>query len=80
MLILSRRIGESIVIGEDVIVTVLKSAGNQIRLGIAAPGNVPVHREEIFDKITQENAKEQLDGKPIDSNLASNAIVSFAKK
>ncbi len=51
MLILTRRVGESVVIGEDVTVTVLGVKGNQVRIGINAPKNVSVHREEIFERI-----------------------------
>ena len=51
MLILTRRVGESVVIGEDVTVTVLGVKGNQVRIGINAPKTVSVHREEIFDRI-----------------------------
>ena len=51
MLILARRVGESVVIGEDVTVTVLGVKGNQVRIGINAPKTVAVHREEIFERI-----------------------------
>ncbi len=51
MLILTRRVGESVVIGEDVTVTVLGVKGNQVRIGINAPKQVAVHREEIFERI-----------------------------
>lgn len=55
MLILTRRVGEKIVIGDDEYgVTVLGVKGNQVRLGIDAPRNVEVHREEIYERIRQE--------------------------
>ena len=55
MLILTRRVGETVVIGEDISVTVLGVKGNQIRLGINAPKDVAVHRQEIFDRIQNES-------------------------
>ncbi|MHB8477631.1 MAG: carbon storage regulator CsrA [Steroidobacteraceae bacterium] len=54
MLILTRRMGEMLRIGEDVSVTVLGVKGNQVRLGISAPNDVAVHREEIFRRIAEE--------------------------
>lgn len=54
MLILTRRVGESICIDDGVAVTVLGVKGNQVRVGIAAPANVSVHREEIYDRIQRE--------------------------
>jgi len=51
MLILTRRVGESVMIGDDVIITVLGVKGNQTRVGITAPKSVPVHREEVFERI-----------------------------
>ena len=56
MLILTRRIGESVKIGDDVMVAVLGVKGLQVRIGIDAPKNVPVHREEIVEKIKREQA------------------------
>ena len=57
MLILTRRIGERIVIGDDVTVSVLGLKGNQVRVGIEAPRDVPVHREEIYQRILKERAE-----------------------
>jgi carbon storage regulator len=57
MLILTRKTGESITIGDDVKITVLGIHGRQVRLGIVAPQKVVVHREEIYVKIQEENKK-----------------------
>ena len=58
MLILTRRPAESIVIGDEVIrITVLSVKGNQVRIGVDAPDDVEVHREEIFEKIKAENKR-----------------------
>lgn len=54
MLILTRRIGETVVIGNDVDVTVLGVKGNQVRIGVKAPKDIAVHREEIYERICQE--------------------------
>jgi len=54
MLILTRRVGESLMIGDDVNVTVLGIRGNQVRIGVDAPKDVAVHREEIYERIQQE--------------------------
>ena len=54
MLILTRRVGETIVVGDDVKITVLGVKGNQVRIGVNAPKSVSVHREEIFNRIQQE--------------------------
>lgn len=55
MLILTRRVGETLMVGDDVTVTVLGVKGNQVRIGVNAPKDVAVHREEIYDRIRKEN-------------------------
>ena len=58
MLILTRRVGETLMIGDAITVTVLGVKGNQVRLGVNAPKDVPVHREEIYERILQERRSE----------------------
>ncbi len=55
MLILSRRSGESIHLGEDIIISILGIKGKQVKVGIDVPDRIPVYREEVFRKIQQEN-------------------------
>jgi carbon storage regulator len=64
MLILTRRVGETVMIGNDVTVTVLGVKGNQVRIGINAPKNVAVHREEIFERIKREQQGESQQSEP----------------
>jgi carbon storage regulator len=58
MLVLSRRVGETVMIGDDIKLTVLGISGNQIRIGIAAPKEVSVHREEVYQRIREELAQQ----------------------
>lgn len=61
MLILTRRVGETVMIGDNVTITVLGVKGNQVRVGINAPKNVPVHREEIYERIKREQGQVEKD-------------------
>ena len=56
MLILTRRVNEKLMVGDDVTVTVLSISGNQVRIGVNAPRHVPVHREEIYEKIKRQQS------------------------
>jgi len=56
MLILTRRVGETLMVGDDVTVTVLGVKGNQVRIGVNAPKDVSVHREEIYQRIQREKS------------------------
>jgi len=66
MLILTRRVGETVIVGDEVTVTVLGVKGNQVRFGINAPRRVAVHREEIYERIKHEGP-----GKPVERSKAA---------
>ena len=69
MLILTRRVGETLMIGDSVTVTILGVKGNQVRVGITAPKDVAVHREEIFQRIGREAASSTGDPSTEESGL-----------
>ena len=64
MLVLTRRLNESIMIGDEVVLTVIEVRGDQVRLGIDAPRHMSVHRKEIWLQIKEENAASALSGNP----------------
>ena len=71
MLILTRRVGETVMIGDEVTITVLGVKGNQVRVGINAPKSVAVHREEIYDRIKREQQGGAVDEKRRNSEVAT---------
>jgi carbon storage regulator len=71
MLILTRRVGETVMIGDDVTITVLGVKGNQVRVGINAPKHVAVHREEIYERIKREQQGGGSEGGPDDDPSSS---------
>ena len=63
MLILTRRVGETLMIGDEVSVTVLSAKGNNIRIGINAPKEVSVHREEVYQRIAKQDSEDKYHNK-----------------
>jgi len=80
MLILTRKLGESITIGDDIKITVLGIHGRQVRLGIIAPQKVVVHREEVYFKIQEENKKAAQIGKEGVTQMAKAVRVKLKQK
>ena len=65
MLVLSRQRDESIIIGDNIIITIVDIRGDKVRLGIEAPTEIPVHRQEVYEAIQRENAKGNGEGTPV---------------
>lgn len=76
MLILTRRIGEALMIGDEVNITVLGVKGNQVRFGINAPISIPVHREEVYLKVKNEEEQGRFYIKPIHVNDNTNKAIN----
>jgi carbon storage regulator len=53
MLVLSRKVGEKVIIGDDVVVTIIEARGKRIRIGFECPATVPIHRSEVFNRINE---------------------------
>jgi carbon storage regulator len=73
MLVLSRQADESIVIGDNVVITIVGIRGDKVRLGIEAPGEVPVFRQEVYEAIQREGRKTKRPGRDGALNLANGA-------
>jgi len=75
MLVLSRKVNENIVIDGRIVVKVVRTEGNFVKLGIEAPPDVPVHRQEIYDEIQRSNQAALTHGKPASARLPSLKVV-----
>ena len=76
MLVLSRKVNENIVIDGRIVVKVVRTEGNFVKLGIEAPPDVPVHRQEIYDEIQRSNQAALTNGKPAPARLPSLKVVA----
>lgn len=71
MLVLSRHRDESIMIGDDVVVTIVDIRGDKVRLGIEAPQSIPVHRQEVYEAIQRENRQSAQTGSSVSKKIGS---------
>lgn len=78
MLVLSRKVNENIVIDGRIVVKVVRTEGNMVKLGIEAPADVPVHRQEIYDEIQKSNQAALTNGRPASSKLPSLKVMAQA--
>ena len=76
MLVLARKVGQSIVINDNIELLVIEVRGDQVRLGIEAPRSIPVHRKELLEQVRDENVKAAID---INIDLVSKALVDLPK-
>jgi carbon storage regulator len=74
MLVLSRQRDESIVIGDNVVITIVDIRGDKVRLGIEAPGEIPVHRQEVYEAIQRENRKSATSNDVMASKVAEDGV------
>lgn len=79
MLVLSRQLDESIIIGDDIVVTVVDIRGDKVRLGIVAPNSIPVHRQEIFETIRRESRMAQESANSLKEANRSIPVAPFDK-
>ena len=79
MLVLSRQRDESIIIGDNIVITIVDIRGDKVRLGIEAPTEIPVHRQEVYEAIQRENAKAAEEGRPARRGPIEKSMTKGAK-